>query len=104
MALAGVPIGSMKANPEAIPTASATVTGSTPLWAPMETPSGNMIYFLRRIPPDPMALNAGAEPSLGWGLRSYESDADDPHEGKDVYDVYALSDGVGINHVPYRRW
>lgn len=61
------------------------------------------IYFLRRIPRDPFAdgdVDAGAS----WGKRSYDSPPDAPHEGKDVYDVYSLSDGIGLNGIPYRKW
>lgn len=58
------------------------------------------IYFLRRIPHDPMQDKA--EPV--WGLRSYESPADDPQQGKDVFDVYSTSDKTGLNGVPYREW
>jgi general secretion pathway protein G len=55
------------------------------------------IYFLRRIPKDPMS-------GEDWGLRSYRSPANDPQAGKDVYDVYSKSDEVGLNKVPYREW
>ena len=55
------------------------------------------IYFLRRIPKDPLT---GEE----WGLRSYASPAAEPQPGKDVYDVYSRSDAVGLNKVPYREW
>jgi general secretion pathway protein G len=55
------------------------------------------VYFLRRIPQDPLS---GEE----WGLRSYASPADDPQPGKDVYDVYTRSEEVGLNKVPYREW
>ena len=60
------------------------------------TPEKSKLYFLRRIPKDPL----GGE----WGLRSYASPADSPQAGKDVYDVYSRSDDTGLNRIPYREW
>ena len=54
------------------------------------------IYFLRRLPPDPFG-----EP---WGKRSYASAPEDPREGDDVFDVYSMASGTGINGRPYREW
>jgi general secretion pathway protein G len=62
------------------------------------------IYFLRRVPRDPFHGDPGVSAAQTWGLRSYESSHDNPQPGKDVFDVYSLADGVGINGVPYRRW
>ena len=60
-------------------------------------PKGARLYFLRRVPPDPISGEA-------WGLRSYASPADAPKEGDDVYDVYSKSDAIGLNGVAYREW
>lgn len=55
--------------------------------------------FLRRIPIDPMT---GKDE---WGLRSYQDEpAATSWGGEDVYDVYSLSAGLGLNDVPYRKW
>ncbi len=56
------------------------------------------MYFLRRIPRDPFTEEGR------WGLRSYTSPPEEPREGDDVFDVYSLSPGIGINGRPYREW
>ena len=61
------------------------------------TPKGARIYFLRRIPADPVS----GEP---WGLRSYASPADAPQSGDDVFDVHSKSTQVGLNGIAYREW
>jgi general secretion pathway protein G len=55
--------------------------------------------FLRQIPIDPMTGEAE------WGLRSYQDEPDSTSwGGENVYDVYSLSEGVGLNGVPYSEW
>ena len=62
------------------------------------------IYFLRRIPRDPMSFEADIPAEQTWGLRSYASEPDSPAEGEDVFDVHSKSAGVALNGVPYREW
>ena len=55
--------------------------------------------FLRRIPKDPMT-NAPE-----WGMRSYQDDFDSRSwGGENLFDVYSLSDGVGLDGTPYKDW
>jgi general secretion pathway protein G len=63
-----------------------------------KSPKRERIYFLRRLPPDPLAEDGK------WGVRSYASAPEDPREGEDVFDVYTMVPGKGINGRPYRDW
>lgn len=57
------------------------------------------VRFLRRIPVDPMTGEAE------WGLRSYQDEWDsESWGGENVYDVYSLSEGVGLDGIEYRLW
>jgi len=57
------------------------------------------IKYLRRIPVDPITR------TTEWGTRCYEDEPDSAIScGDDVYDIFSLSEGVGIDGVPYRAW
>jgi len=69
-----------------------------------KSPNGAKIYFLRRLPRDPFDPAPDTQAEATWGKRSYESPPDNPRPGKDVFDVYSLGGGTGLNGIPYRHW
>jgi len=57
------------------------------------------LKFLRRLPFDPMTGKAE------WGKRCYQDDPDDTSWcGENVWDVYSLSGGVGLDGSKYKEW
>jgi general secretion pathway protein G len=61
--------------------------------------SGRKLKFLRRVPIDP--LTGEAE----WGLRAYQDRPDSTSwGGQNVFDVYSLAEGTGLDGTKYRDW
>ena len=55
--------------------------------------------FLRKFPFDPMTGESE------WGMRSYRDEWDSTSWGGDnVFDVYSLSEGIGLDGRPYAEW
>lgn len=70
----------------------------------MKEPEKRKIYFLRRLPRDPMSDDPGLTDAGTWGKRAYESPPDSPQEGDDVFDVYSRSQEIGLNGIAYDKW
>lgn len=67
-------------------------------------PNQARIYFLRRLPRDPFNPAPDLPAAQSWGKRTYSSPPDAPIEGPDIFDVYSLAEGTGLNGIPYREW
>ncbi|HNO74892.1 type II secretion system protein [Nitrosomonas mobilis] len=70
----------------------------------IKTPDKKNIFFMRRLPRDPMFADSEVPAAETWGKRSYESPPDNPDEGDDIFDVYSLSEQKGLNGIPYNQW
>ncbi|WP_417067567.1 type II secretion system protein [Niveibacterium terrae] len=81
-------------------TLSVLVAGVTDALAP----KGPKLYFLRRLPRDPMADKPALSAEQTWLTRSHASDPDSPQPGEDVFDVFSSSSATGLDGRPYRQW
>lgn len=67
-------------------------------------PKRKKLYFIRQIPRDPFHVDANTADADTWAKRAYSSDAAEPIEGEDVYDVRSRSTLVGLNGIALKRW
>ncbi|PRA32422.1 prepilin-type N-terminal cleavage/methylation domain-containing protein [Pseudomonas poae] len=65
---------------------------------------GKKLFFLRRIPRDPLCECPELAADKTWQLRSYKSTADNPQEGEDVFDVSSRSTRESLNGTLYSQW
>lgn len=65
---------------------------------------GKKIFFLRRIPRDPMCECPDKTASQTWQVRSYASTAENPSEGEDVFDISSRNTGESLNGTAYNQW
>ena len=70
----------------------------------VKDPEGRMLYFLRRLPRDPMNDNEFLAPEETWETRAYEGDPDDFSGGEDVFDVRSMSTELALDGTEYREW
>lgn len=70
---------------------------------PRPQTQGRTLYFLRRVPRDPMA-DPALLPEKTWRLRSYASSPAQPSPGLDVFDVHSSSDELALDGTSYGSW
>lgn len=93
---------SLEALVEGVATSASGAGSGTPSGAAPGT-AVSKVYFLRRMPRNPLA-DAALPAAQTWALRAYESPPDAPRPGRDVFDVYVDSDQRGLDGSAVREW
>ena len=70
----------------------------------VKDPGGRMIYFLRRLPRDPMNMNEFISAGETWEIRAYENEPGDFSGGEDIYDIRSSSDEIALDGTAYKEW
>lgn len=65
---------------------------------------GRKIYFLRKLPADPMCDCPDTPAADTWETRTYEDPPGQFSGGRDVFDIRSKQSGMGINGTPYNEW
>lgn len=68
------------------------------------SPTKKKIFLLRRIPRDPLNTDTSIPPEKTWGMRSYDSEYNEPKEGDDLFDVYSKSQKTALDGTKYSEW
>lgn len=67
-------------------------------------PKRRKMFFLRQVPRDPFNDEATTPSHNTWLKRSYTSEANEPTEGDDVYDIRSRSPLIGLNGAALNQW
>jgi general secretion pathway protein G len=70
---------------------------------PLAAKSAQRLYFLRRLPRDPLA-DRSLPAAQTWALRSSSSPPEQPAPGPDVFDVMSRAPGLALDGSAYRAW
>ena len=91
-----IPTTELKANNEGYPPDLQTLVDGVSV---ANDATGRKLKYLRRIPVDPVTGETE------WGLRAYQDKPDSTSwGGQNVYDIYSLSQGTGLDGTKYRDW
>ena len=70
---------------------------------PLAAKPEQRLYFLRRLPRDPLA-DRSLPAAQTWQLRSSDSPPERPAPGRDVFDVTPRARGLALDGSAYRDW